>query len=88
MSERCTVYTFAKNTREEVRATLTSFRGERVGDLRVWVDSSHDQPRPTKKGLTLRVEQLGELRRAVDALIAGAEEDGVFDIHEDQEDGS
>jgi Transcriptional Coactivator p15 (PC4) len=75
MSEPRIVYAFAKNSRDEVLATLTRFRGEQVADLRVWVDGPDDRPRATKKGLTLRVGQLGELRRAVDALIAAAEED-------------
>ena len=56
------VYAFAKNTREEVRATLTGFRGWPVADFRVWIND-----RATPKGLTVRPEMLGELRRAVEA---------------------
>ena len=62
------VYSFAKNTREELRATLTQHGGHDVADLRV-----HVADRPTRKGLTLRVIDLPELRNAVDALIAAVE---------------
>jgi len=57
------VYAFAKNSRDEVRATLTEYGGHPVVDLRVWVDGPDDKSRPTRKGLTLRVEFLPELRR-------------------------
>ena len=68
------VYVFAKNSREEVRATLTEYGGHLVVDLRVWVDGPGDQPQPTKKGLSLRIEQLPELGRAVEKPIAASEE--------------
>jgi Transcriptional Coactivator p15 (PC4) len=68
-SEPRTVYRFEKNTREQVRATLTEFGGHPVADLRVWVGASDGEPQATRKGLTLRVEQLPELIKAVEALI-------------------
>lgn len=69
------VYAFAKNTREEVRATLTTWQGYRVADLRVWADNANDEPVATRKGLTIRVEHLPELREAVEALLAAVGED-------------
>jgi hypothetical protein len=62
------VYEFAKNTREVVRASLVTFGGHELADLRV-----HVADRPTRKGLTLRVVDLPELRNAVEALIAALE---------------
>ncbi len=63
------VYAFAKNSREEVRATLGVYRGHRLADVRVYAAGEDDQPRPTRKGLALSVAQLPELQRAVEALI-------------------
>lgn len=72
MTEPRVVYSFTKNTREQVRATLTEFGGHDVLDLRVWVGQG-DEARATRKGLTVRVEDLPELRRAVEALTAAVE---------------
>ena len=61
------VYAWPKNSLEEVRATLSTFKGRRLADLRVWTT---DEDRPTKKGLAVRVEDLPRLLEAVEALIA------------------
>jgi Transcriptional Coactivator p15 (PC4) len=65
------VYTFPKNSREEVRATLKTWQGHRLADLRVWAaDDEGDEDHPTKKGLCLTVANLPKLLEAVQALIA------------------
>jgi hypothetical protein len=70
------VYRFEKNSREQVRATLTEWGGHTVADLRVWIGQGADA-HATRKGLTLRVEHLPELQRAVDALTAALEAEGA-----------
>jgi hypothetical protein len=63
------VYSFPKNSREEVRATLTTFKGRRLADIRVWAaDDEGDGDHPTRKGISVRVEDLGKLLEAVRAL--------------------
>jgi hypothetical protein len=53
------VYVFPKNTREEVRASLTIFKGYRLADLRVYAsDDDGDGDHPTCKGIAVRVEDL------------------------------
>ena len=64
------VYAFPKNSREEVRARLATFKGHRLADIRVFVADEHDVDRPTKRGVAIRVEDLPKLREAVEALIA------------------
>jgi hypothetical protein len=64
------IASFAKNGTETVRATLATFGQHRIADLRVYVENDDDELIPTKKGLAVRVEQLPELRRLVDELIA------------------
>ena len=59
---------FRKNHRELVRATLQSFGGRRVVDLRVWLPRSSDGVLvPGRKGLTVDDALLPELERAVHA---------------------
>ena len=64
------VYSFPKNSREEVRATLTTFKGLRLADIRVYQADENYVDHPTKNGIAPRVELLPKLRAAVDALIA------------------
>jgi hypothetical protein len=66
------VYSWPKNSKEEVRAQLREYRGHRLADLRVYAADADDVDHPTKKGLCVRVEDLPRLREAVEALIAGA----------------
>lgn len=67
------VYTFPKNRREEIRASLGEYRGHRLADVRVYVTDEDGTDIPTKKGVSVRFEDLPKLRAAVDALIAAAE---------------
>lgn len=67
-----TVYRFAKNKREEVRATLGEFKGMPVVSLRVWAVADDDE-RPTPKGLTVRVEHVPHLLAAVQAIAEASE---------------
>ena len=68
------VHSFTKNSREDVVARLNTFRGLELAYLRVYVHDELGDARPTPKGVSIRVEQLPELRAAVDALIAAHEE--------------
>jgi hypothetical protein len=64
------VYSWPKNSREEVRATLSTYHGRLLADLRVWAaDDEGDGDHPTKKGISVRVEQLPKLLEAVQALV-------------------
>lgn len=71
MSADRVVYAWAKNRREEVRATLSTYQGYRLADLRVWAVTD-DGDVPTRKGLSIRVEDLPELAAAVEALVGAA----------------
>jgi hypothetical protein len=63
------VYTFTKNGSEEVRATLGEFHGHLLASLRVWKeDDNGDGDHATRKGISVRVEQLPHLLAAVQAL--------------------
>lgn len=63
-----------KNTREAVRVELTEFKGFRLLGIRVWTTEG----RPTAKGLTVKVEMLPELVKALQTAEALARSAGLL----------
>jgi len=55
----------AKNPTEEVRISLTSYRGHDLVDIRVFFQDEQGEWRPTKRGVSLSVDSFTELREAV-----------------------
>ena len=60
-----TIATFPKSSAEEVRVSLSTFKGFDLVDARIWTDDDDGDRRPTRKGLSLRVERLPELLEAL-----------------------
>jgi Transcriptional Coactivator p15 (PC4) len=54
-----------KNPTEEVRVSLTSYRGHDLVDIRVFFQDEQGEWRPTKRGVSLSVDSFAELRDAV-----------------------
>jgi hypothetical protein len=69
------VFTFVKNQKEQVRATLGEYEGREVASIRVWFDVDENDAdgapvyRPSRKGITLARAKLPQLLEAVQALI-------------------
>jgi len=61
----CTIH---KSAKQEVRVSLNSFRGRTFGDLRLYVVNRQGLLVPTRKGITVGVDQLDELEEAVGRL--------------------
>jgi transcriptional coactivator p15 (PC4) len=55
----------AKNPTEEVRLSLTSYRGHDLVDIRVFFQDEQGEWRPTKRGVSLSVDSFAELREAI-----------------------
>src|SRR5262245_16623062 len=55
----------AKNPTEEVRVSLTSYRGHDLVDIRVFFQDDQGEWRPTKRGVSLSVDSFAELREAI-----------------------
>jgi hypothetical protein len=55
----------AKNPTEEVRVSLTSYRGHDLVDIRVFFQDEQGDWRPTKRGVSLSVDSFAELRDAI-----------------------
>ena len=64
--------TFKKNNFEEVRTQLTEYKGYDLVDIRVWSSVEGWEPRPTRKGITLKTELLPDLERAVKKAVKEA----------------
>jgi hypothetical protein len=58
---------------EEVRVSIQEYKGRRYLSLWVWFKNDDDNWQPSKKGLTLSLDLLPELRKAVDAALAKVE---------------
>jgi hypothetical protein len=70
------VATLPKNSREEVRVSLTSYRGHQLVDVRVYAGDADAERVPTPKGLALRPSFLPPLIEALRAALAAFEASG------------
>ena len=62
------LYQFPRNQDESVYLTLREYKQRRYIDLRIFYHPKDaDEMRPTKKGITLALELLPELRKAIAA---------------------
>jgi hypothetical protein len=59
---------FQRNPTEEVRTTLKEFKGRHYIDIRIYFLSDSGQWKPTRKGISLSVEYLSELKEAINSL--------------------
>ena len=66
--ERQVVHVIRKSPRQEIRVSLSTFKGRTFGDLRLFVPNEQGEWIPTQKGCTVGVEQLPELEIAVRKL--------------------
>ena len=61
-----TVATFPKNSREEIRLSLSEFKGELRADLRTWYDPrERGERKPSREGVSLRIEHIPALIEAL-----------------------
>lgn len=65
-----------KNSREELRVSLDTFKGHSLINLRIWYLSRDGDMRPTKKGIAMRTDTLPEVIAALIELHSHTNEDG------------
>jgi hypothetical protein len=76
-TEEQVVHEFPKGEREVVRAVLSSFKGRRYCSLRVFYRGERNGDwLPSKKGLTLAVDHIPDLVRAIRKLEEATKQDG------------
>ena len=75
MEKTSVIHTFQTRPEEEVRFTVKEYKDRQYLDLRLWFQSSNDGLYyPTKKGLTLSLDYLGELKKGLERAGKGAVE--------------
>lgn len=71
------IASFPKNSFEEVRISLTEFKGKELIDLRVYYQpDGEEEMRPTKKGITISLEKFPELKKGLLTLEKVLQEKG------------
>jgi len=68
MSDRRVIYTFEKNSVEQVQISLTEFKGQDFVDIRAFYRSESGDFKPTRKGLTISVELLPNLLEGLEMV--------------------
>ena len=67
------IHVVEKNSAEEVRVSLSTFKGREYADLRVYFKGGDGEMRPSKRGLTLCTALLPDLETAILKLRQAAE---------------
>jgi len=73
MTDQCLIAEFTKNSVEKIKVHLQRWKNQTYVDLRVYFVDDEMAEQPTKKGITLNIELLSELRKAIDAALAEVE---------------
>jgi hypothetical protein len=72
--ERHLIHSFPRSEEEKVQLALRKYRGRYYMDLRIWFQTEENPTlRPTKKGISLSLEHLPELRKGMERLAKAAE---------------
>lgn len=79
IEEDVIVGSIPKNQREEIRVTLSNFKGHDLVGARVWFKTKDGDPRPSQKGITVNVKVLPELIGLLEEAEKKAIELGVLD---------
>jgi len=75
-----------RSSTEDVRVSLSHFKGHDLVDLRVFVEAAGNDDRvPTRRGIALRIDRLPELVIALQEVEAIARRNGL--LEDDLDDG-
>ena len=68
------VHTFHYRRGEQVQMALREYKGKRYLDLRIWFQSKNaDAYRPSRKGISLNLENLPQVQRGMDEIARAAQ---------------
>jgi transcriptional coactivator p15 (PC4) len=68
------VHTFVKNSFDEVWTYLQPFRGKQFAHVRIFTSGDNDEMLPTRKGITVSLNDVPKLAEAVTALADAVKE--------------
>jgi hypothetical protein len=72
--EMTVVHTFVKNSFDEVWTYLQPYQGKLRAHVRIFTTGDDDNMRPTKKGISVGVNDVPKLAEAVTALVEAVKE--------------
>lgn len=75
MANERIVHEFRKGAGEIVRATIGEYRGRRTVGIRIFYEDVSGEWKPTRKGITLTSDLFPEMKKAVDLITAGLEDE-------------
>jgi len=78
MNENRVIGSFAKNSREEIRGYLNTYKDHRLAHIRIFVENADGAEVPTTRGIAIRVEQVEQLKELVDGLAGAAQAEQIF----------
>lgn len=63
------IYAFPRSKDEKIQFTLSKYRGKRYVDLRLWFKGKeNDEFYPTKKGISIPLDQIGQVRKGFEQV--------------------
>lgn len=68
MAENRLIHSFQRNALEEIRVSLSVFRGKEYIDIRIYYKGDDGEYHPSKKGITLSPELFPDLKEAMKKL--------------------
>ena len=71
-----------KNSRESLVINQSEFKGVKLVDVRVFYKDENGDLKPTKKGVSVRLEQLDALIKALSTVSAAAREQELVEENE------
>ena len=77
------VASFQKNSQEEYRFTITSFRGKEYADIRIYYENDGDFL-PSKKGITVSPDAWESFRSCLDELESELKERNLLKADESE----
>jgi hypothetical protein len=60
-----TIVSIPRKVGEELRVSLTTFNGHKFASLRVWATNKDGERVPTRKGCTVRLDEIGDVAGAL-----------------------
>ena len=73
-----TIAQFTKSTTEEIRVSISEFRGRHLIDIRTFYLDQDEEYKPTKKGVSIAVELYPEFKEAMRKLEEALKEEGLL----------
>ncbi len=68
-TESHVIYEFPRSKDEKIQFTLSKYRGKRYVDLRLWFKGKESgEFYPTKKGISIALDQMGQIRKGVEQV--------------------